>query len=405
VIKKIKVSDLIPGMYIHDLDCGWREHPFLMNRFRVNSASDIEKIAQLGIRELYIDTERGLDAPEAPTVQAVHKHLENQMRDIGKDKRDTRQEVSIFDELPRAAKVYHESRQIVQAMLLDIRLGKQVELEKMQPVVTAITDSIFRNPDAMISLLRIKQADVYTFLHSVAVSTLLIAFCRALKLERPVIELVGLGGLLHDIGKMKVPVAILNKPGKLTEQEFAIMKTHVDHSRLILENTPGVPSISIDIAAQHHERYDGSGYPQKLQASEISIYGQMASIVDVYDALTSNRIYHRGEEPTAVLHKLLEWSDHHFQPKLVQHFIRAIGIYPVGSLVRLESGRLAVVIEQHHENLLHPKVRMIFSTTANTFIFPKEVDLSQPGVTDHIVSFEKPSDWKIDPTRFLQVEA
>ena len=281
MIKKIKISDLVPGMYVHDLNCGWLEHPFIRNRFLIKTEQEVQKIIQFGIRELYIDTNRGFDVPEAPTLQAVHQHLENRMHEISSAKQGAPKEISVEDELPRAKKIYREAHQLVQTMLLDVRMGQQVALEKMLPVVSTITDSILRNPDAMLSLLRIKQADHYTFQHSIAVSTLLAAFCSYLKLKRPIIEQVGIGGLLHDIGKMKVSLDILNKPGKLTEQEFDLMKKHVEFGRSILESTPGIFPISIDIIAQHHERHDGSGYPLRLRGAEISHYGQMASIADV----------------------------------------------------------------------------------------------------------------------------
>lgn len=200
---------------------------------------------------------------------------------------------------------------------------------------------------------------------------------------------------------MKVPDRILNKPGKLSESEFEIMKSHVDHGRRILGKTLGLSPISISIAAEHHERYDGSGYPQMLKGDEISLYGRMASIVDVYDALTSKRIYHNGIEPAEALKKLLEWSDYHFNTLLVHSFIRNIGIYPVGTLVRLESGSLAVVVEQHHEDLLHPKVRVIFNCNSLSYTPPRDIELAKPGCMDRIISFEAPSRWHINPHRFL----
>ena len=220
-------------------------------------------------------------------------------------------------------------------------------------------------------------------------------------IDRETIELVGIGGLLHDIGKMKVPDRILNKPGKLTDKEFEIMKKHVGYSSFLLENTPGLTPTSISIATEHHERFDGSGYPLGIKGDEISQFGQMAAIVDVYDALTSDRIYHAGMEPTEVLKKMLEWSEHHFNTTLVHNFIRTIGIYPVGTLVRLESGYFAVVIEQNHADLLHPKVRMIFNAKAQCYISPRDVDLAKPGSADRIVTFEVPSRWGIDTSYHL----
>lgn len=402
MIKKIDVSQLCPDMYIHDLNCGWMEHNFLRNSFLVKNERDINKIISLGVRHVYIDTNRGLDVTEALSAEKVALQLEAKMQALGKTlKRSAPKQVSIHEEIIKAQRIFTEASSIVSTVLLDCRLGKQVELEKLEPVITTITDSIFRNPDAIISLLKIKQADKYTFQHSVAVSTLLISFCRAMEIDRTITELVGIGGLLHDIGKMKVPEQILNKPGKLTESEFEIMKKHVNYGCEFLDNIPNLSPISISITAEHHERHDGNGYPLKLKADEISLYGQMAAIVDVYDALTSNRIYHNGIEPTEVLKKMLEWSEHHFNAPLVHHFIRTIGIYPVGTLVRLESGYLAVVIEQHHDDLLHPRVRLIFNSKTLRYIPPWDYDLSKPGSHDRISAFEVPSRWRINPTQHL----
>ncbi|MGR9116456.1 MAG: HD-GYP domain-containing protein [Gammaproteobacteria bacterium] len=401
MIKKIDVTQLCLDMYIHDLNCDWMEHPFMRQSFLVKSARDIENILSLGIRHVYIDTGRGMDIQGAPSAENVHQELDEKLKDLGRTLKRSVPQISMQDELNRARRIFSEANSMVHNILLDCRLGKQVELEKIEPTVSAITGSIFRNPDALISLLRIKQADDYTFQHSVAVSTLLISFCRSLNMDRRTIELVGIGGLLHDIGKMKVPNRILNKPGKLSEDEFEIMKNHVFEGCLLLESTKGISPVSISVAAEHHERYDGSGYPNRLKGEEISRYGQMAAIVDVYDALTSNRIYHSGREPTAVLKKLLEWSDHHFNPSLVHHFIRAIGIYPVGSLVRLENGYLAVVIEQHHEDLLRPKVRVIFNSRTRSYMPPHDYDLSKPGANYSIEGFEIPSRWRIEPSRHL----
>ncbi|MCQ8130634.1 HD-GYP domain-containing protein [Methylomonas rivi] len=401
MIKKIDVTDLKPKMFIHDINCPWLDHPFLRNRFLVESEIDIERIAEYGIRQVYIDTERGPDMPEAPSAEEVHRQLDNRMQRLGQNLRREPPPVSVEQERVQARHLCREANRIVHNVLQDCRLGKQVELELVEPVVSGIADSIFRNPDAIVSLLRIKQADKYTFQHSVAVGTLLIGFCRALGIDRKTIELVGLGGLMHDIGKMQVPNAILNKPGKLTEAEFEIMKQHVRYGSLVLQKSPGISPIALSVAAEHHECYDGSGYPLGLKGDRISLYGQMASVVDVYDALTSTRIYHTGREPTEVLRKLLEWSGHHFNVTLVHQFIRCIGIYPVGTLVRLESGYLAVVVEQHHENLLHPKVRAVFNSQSRVFMPPRDFDLSKPGCHDRITSFEVPSRWGIDPGRYI----
>lgn len=401
MIKKVKVSELASGMFIHNLNCEWLDHPFIKNSFRIQSEQDIRTITELGLKYVYIDTQRGRDAPEAPTLDEVRNDLNKTLNQISQTEQPPPRRLSCQDELLRAQRIFHESNSIVRKLLSDIRLGKQVRLEQIQPIVSTIAHSIFRNPDALVSLYRIKQADNYTYQHSIAVCTLLISFCKSLDMDYTMIEQVGIGGLLHDIGKMKVPNEILNKPGKLSDDEFSTMKKHVDYGGALLKSVPGLSDQSLCVALEHHERHDGTGYPKGLRGEQISLYGQMAAIVDVYDALTSNRVYHQGQEPTAVLHKLLEWSEHHFNPKLVHYFIRTVGIYPVGSLVKLASQRLAVVIEQHHENLLHPTVRVIYNIQTQSYMPPRDVDLANPNVDDKILSFEIPARWRIDPYQHI----
>jgi putative nucleotidyltransferase with HDIG domain len=403
MIKKIKVQQLKPGMYIHDMNCGWLEHPFVSGTLKVKSDQEIAKIVGSGIREVYIDTDRGLDVIDAPTAREARAEVEKELVEMAQKTKPV-ETVSLHEELAKAQKVHSEANRIVHSLLQDVRLGKQLELEQVDPVVEQMTNSIFRNRDALLSLSKIKNKDNYTFLHSVSIGALMISFARALNMDRSVIQLLGVGGMLHDIGKMKVPDEILNKPGKLTDEEFVIMKSHVVYSRDILMDTPGIAQASLDVAAQHHERFDGSGYPLGLKGSEMSVYGQMASIVDVYDAITSDRCYHKGMEPTVALRKMFEWSKFHFNPELVHAFVRTIGIYPVGTLVMLESGRIGIVIEQREQNLVQPLVRTVFNAKKGYYIKPEDVDLSKPfgnGGADKIVSHESPAKWGIDINKFM----
>ena len=209
---------------------------------------------------------------------------------------------------------------------------------------------------------------------------------------------IAIGALLHDVGKARVPDEILNKPGKLTDAEFDRMKSHVVQSKIILQATPGISPIALDVAAQHHERFDGSGYPNKLAGQGISLYGRMGAIVDVYDAITSDRVYHKGMAPTEALRKLLDWSANHFEPRLVKAFIRSVGIYPTGALVRLESKRLAVVQAQHADNPMQPTVKVIFHT-AGHYLRPEDVDLRRS--QDRIVGHEDFAAWNIGALRWL----
>lgn len=398
MIKLISVDKLTPGMFVHDINCGWMEHNFVRNRFAVNDDATLRKLRALGTHELYIDTELGLDVADAATLEEVEHKVDVQLEAIAVTAAAPPVPGTLADEVQRARTLHREANVIVRQLMGDVRLGKQIELEQIEPVVERIVDSIFRQQDALVPLARLKQHDEYTFQHSVSVCALMTTFARALDLPREIIHEIAVGALLHDVGKAKVSDEILNKPAKLTDAEFVKMKSHVVQSKLILLSTPGISDIALDVAAQHHERYDGTGYPNKLAGERISLYGQMGAIVDVYDAITSNRVYHKGMPPTEALRKLLEWSKFHFKPELVQAFIRAIGIYPSGSLVRLESGRLAVVQGQNADKLMQPIVKVIFHTKGH-YLSPEIADLRLS--QDRIVAHESFEAWGIDPARWL----
>lgn len=402
VIKPIPISSLKPGVYIHDLKCSWLEHNFLRNSFLVGDEETVRRVRETGVQEILIDIKRGIDpeavvAVEPPAVEAAPARPEAPQPEAAPAPvvATARKSGSEFE---RARALKGEANLIVRDMMTDIRLGKQIELEKIEPLVERIVDSIFCEPDALAPLARLKEHDAYTFQHSVSVCALMVAFARTLGLDRPTIREIAIGALLHDVGKAKVPDEILNKPAKLTDAEFDKMKSHVVQSKIILQASPGISQIALDVAAQHHERFDGSGYPNKLRGDEISLYGQMGSIVDVYDAITSNRVYHKGMAPTEALRKLLTWTDGHFKPDMVKAFIRSVGIYPTGALVRLESRRLAVVQSQNDDKPMQPVVKVIFHT-AGHYLKPQNIDLRRS--QDRIVGHEDFESWQIDPVRWL----
>jgi putative nucleotidyltransferase with HDIG domain len=374
-------------MYIHSLDCDWMAHAFLRNQFMLRKEADLQRILASGATSVYIDTLKGLDlgnAPAAPAAGSRTSHLE---------------------ELAIAKQIKREADTVIHALFTDARMGRQIRVERLEPVVTRITDSILRNPGTLVSLYRLREADLGTFQHSVSSCALLIMFAHHLRLDRTILHEAGVGGMLHDIGKMRVPDHILNKPSRLTEAENAIMRDHVRLGLETLSQTPGVSNLVMQVAAEHHERLDGSGYPRRLKGLQISPLGRMATIVDVYDALTSSRIYHRSIEPGQALQRLYQDHPGEFDADLVQHFIQAIGIYPVGSLVRLESNRLAVVMQQNHGGPLRPVVRVVYDIGHGRLLPPFDLDLTGPeSAGDGVLGHEPPAAWNLDPNRFLTME-
>jgi putative nucleotidyltransferase with HDIG domain len=400
MIKKVKVKELKPGMYIHDFNCSWIRHPFLTNSMKVKDAKVIRKISGYGIRDVYIDTDKGPDVSDATSEGKADQKILTEINHREDVKHVPVEPVPLKKELGRAREIKREAKQAVRSLMDEVRFGKQIETEKVEKVVNKMVDSIFRNQDALISLGRIKQTDEYTYMHSMSVCALMIAFGKQLGFDNQMLREVGVGAMLHDIGKMKVPAEILAKKGGLTDDEFEMMKKHVSYSKDLLEQTPGIAELSVMVASQHHERLDGKGYPHGLKGKEISIYGQAAAIADVYDAMTSQRCYQRRFEPTEVLKKLHEWSGS-YNTELVEQFVRCIGIYPVGSLVMLESGLLGVVLDQGKENLLEPVVRIVFNTKKAKHVMPPyDVDLSKSG-NDRACGYELPDAWDIQPEMYL----
>jgi HD-GYP domain-containing protein (c-di-GMP phosphodiesterase class II) len=404
MIKKIKVAQLKPGVYIDSMNCDWLNHPFIGNKIKIKTDQDIEKIIQHGINEVYIDTDKGLDIAEAPTKKEVDRVIQKEINEITETKYKTGVHTPLKEELVRAKDIVKNTKKTMQTIMENVKLGRNIELNQVQTVVDKISESIFHNKDALISLVRIRLKDEYTYMHSLAVCALLIAFGQHLDLDYNTIKSIGIGGLLHDIGKVRVPIEILNKRGKLSEDEFSIVKKHVIHSSNIIKECSDIDDISVLIVTQHHERLNGTGYPDNLTEGEISIYGQMSAIVDVYDALTSDRCYHEKSLPTEVLRRLFDWSNSYFNKNLMEQFICCVGIYPVGTLVRLESGMLGVVVDHGEKGLLYPRVRVVYNTKKQMFTMPYDLNLSQPssaGITDSILNYESPKKWHIRPETYL----
>ncbi|EIC23485.1 HD-GYP domain-containing protein [Thiorhodovibrio frisius] len=396
MLKKIHVDQLTAGMFLKELCGSWMEHPFWRSSFLLTDDTDIQTLRTSSIREVWIDTSKGLDVPDG--VEAVNE-AENKAkveRSIQQAafKTGEKESTPISEELNRAAKICERSKKAVTEMFSDVRMGKAVDAAQVRVLVEEISESVNRNSAALLSLARLKTADDYTYMHSVAVCALMMALGRQMGLNDKQVRLAGMAGLLHDLGKAKMPLEVLNKPGKLTDEEFAIMKSHpVEGHRMLLKAAESIDAITLDVCLHHHEKTNGSGYPDKLTDKKISLFAKMGAVCDVYDAITSNRPYKSGWDPAESIRKMAEWADGHFDPRVFQAFVKSLGIYPVGSLVRLASGKLGVVIEQSQASLLKPKIKAFYSTKSRARIAPKIIDLSQAHCNDSIQSREDPAEW------------
>lgn len=403
MLKKIKVHQLKQGMYIQELCSSWMESPFWQKSFLLDTQLALDKIRKTKIQDAWIDTDKGLDVLKetvivsipAPAATAVAA-LEEPVLEVPSFSLKDIVAISMDEEMGRAASIVGKSKQAVFSMFNEARMGNAVDAAQAMPLVEEIASSVMRNPGALIGLARLKTADDYTYMHSVAVCALMIALSRQLGLDDDETREAGLAGLLHDIGKMAVDSDILNKPGKLTDAEFTSVKEHPAAGHKMLLEAKGISAISLDVCLHHHEKIDGSGYPEGLSGDQISLFAKMGAVCDVYDAITSNRPYKKGWCPAESLSKMSEWRKGHFDETVFQAFVMSIGIYPVGTLVRLQSGRLGVVVEQQvGKSLMLPKVRVFFSSKSMAYIVPELLDLAGSGLQDRIVAREDVNKWDL----------
>ncbi len=391
--KKITVSQLQIGMFVDELCGAWADHPLWSSRFLIDDADDIAQLVSSPVRELWINTARGIDVPDAPSAAKVAAQNEAILRDIATQVKPLEHPQSLEAEVARAARICNRARTAVISMFQEARMGRALATDQLVSLVDEIASSVLRNPGALISLARLKTKDDYTYLHSVAVCALMISLGRQLGLSESETREIGLAGLVHDVGKAEIPDEILNKPGKLTEQELARVKHHPEAGHRMLLEGHGVGAISLEVCLHHHEKIDGSGYPDRLAGDAISLYAKMGAVCDVYDAITSNRAYKAAWSPAEALRKMTEWSAGHFDWLVFQAFIKCVGIYPVGSLVRLKSGLLGVVVENSDRNLLAPSVKTFYCTRRKERLYPKVLDLSRSDTHDQIKHWESPANW------------
>lgn len=408
MLVRINVKQLRLGMYIHELCGSWMDHPFWRGSFLLDDPQDLKILLATSL-DVWIDDAKGLGVEGSENEKAVAAEFETSLAEaitsdetaqpievVQADKTvPIVERIAVAQEAVRAIKICAKSKQAVSSMFKEARMGKALSSDDALPIVEEISTSVMRNPGALIGLARLKNKDDYTYMHSVAVCALMVSLARQLGLSNEEVRQAGLAGLLHDVGKMAIPLSILNKPGKLTDAEFQTVQSHPVEGHKMLLKGSGISEAALDVCLHHHEKMDGNGYPERLTETQISLYARMGAVCDVYDAITSNRPYKNGWEPAESLRKMAEWSKGHFDTEIFHAFVKSVGIYPIGSLVKLESGHLGVIVEQTAKSLLTPVVKVFFSIKSNVRIPPEVLDLSKPGCRDKIVSHEDPVKWGI----------
>jgi putative nucleotidyltransferase with HDIG domain len=406
MMKKIAVSEVRLGMHLHALEGAWIDHPFWKTKFVIADTSDLRKLQGSAVKEVWIDTGKGLDvvlpqsgveplaaAPAAAAAPVPAPAVAAQPLAAPAPARASRPaaaKTSMEEELQEAAAICGRGKSAVQSMFREARLGNAVDASGCLDLVEEISTSVMRNPGALVSLARLKTQDEYSYMHSVAVCALMVALGREVGLDEEACRTAGLAGLMHDLGKAVMPQDVLNKPGKLTDEEFDIIRSHPERGHALLVEGRGAGPEVLDVCLHHHERIDGTGYPHKLSGDQMSLFARMGAVCDVYDAITSNRPYKKGWDPAESIARMASWKGH-FDPPIFKSFVKSLGIYPVGSLVKLESGRLAVVVEENPAALTAPAVKIFFSTKSNLPISVTRVELSKSN--DRIVGRESAAQW------------
>ncbi len=403
----LKPEQVEIGMFVDDFDGRWIDHPFWRSRFMVETADQLARIRESGVNAVIVDRDRSRVAPGiAVDFPTERRTATSGTRYPGAERRSPRKTgpsprdravrpASYAQERRRAARVIDKSRRAVIDLFETARLGRAVEVGKIAPLAQAISDSIARHSRALLNLVRLKQKDEYTYLHSVAVCALMINFARHLQLDEAEVQELGVAGLLHDVGKVAIADDVLLKPGKLTLRERDAVEGHPAAGHALLAQSADIPAAALEICLRHHEKIDGSGYPGGLSGDDLSLHARMGAICDVYDAVTSDRPYKAAWTPCEALTAMESW-DGHFDPRLLEKFADSLGIYPVGTLVRLSSGVLGVVTGSAGDTGETIMVRVFFDCELLAECAPFDEDIPPAAARLRIVGRASHTFWRFD---------
>ncbi len=413
MLKRIRTEDVAPGMFLHKLEGAWFSHPFWRKKFLLEDEEQVARLKATGVEWVHIDMSLSRPAepqrkPGAPAnddsqrrAQILRRAREN---DLYVDRaagvrpapppppvRSTAH-VALSAEISAAANVARRSQTIVRDLVSQVRQGKAIGRGALEPVVNDIMASVERHPHAFTGILRLMKTSDYLYRHALSVSALMMNLANQIRLHTAQVHEAGLAGLLMDVGMGHVPPELFHKEGVMNDAEYAIVRGHTTLARDFMGIGGDIPEEVLDVCLHHHERLDGSGYPDGLSGDQISLYVRMAAICDTFDAMTSRRPHSMGENPAIVMQKLSLDTDR-LDGDLLEAFKRTVGVYPTGSLVRLESDQLAIVVDTDAQNPAAPKVRAFYAVAGNRMILPQDIDLARG--SDAVVSAERPQDWPL----------
>ncbi|MFP3873285.1 MAG: HD-GYP domain-containing protein [Thiohalophilus sp.] len=376
---KLDVGSLREGMFVSDLDCDWSQTSFLLEGVLISGEEELAELSRC-CSHVYVDTERSHESV-IPDLESLARRPPPAVATASKreaEKEAERDEKHFQEALREARPIHSRTKTYIETLMEDVRLGNSLDTTTARHLVSEIAESITHSPNAMAWLSHLKHRDEYTVTHCMNTCILAVTFGRYLGMDKDSLELMGLGALLHDIGKMRIPLEILNKPGRLTPEEFEIVKTHAPKGHELLVPKGDIPQESLDIVLHHHERVSGKGYPHGLNGDQVNQMTKVVSIVDVYDAITSDRCYHDGMPPYEALKNMYEWISEDFEQELVEQFIKCLGIYPIGSMVQLNMGQTGIVVSASEKSRLRPIVLLVINSKGERYVKPKLINLAHP---------------------------
>ncbi len=397
--QKITPEQVTEGMYLLGFGGSWLDHPFWRVKFVLKNSQQVERVRQSGVPYVLIDDERGvgvapeasgLPAPPAPEswssmLRKAHKPVRRPIAAIGD------LDAASSSDRKRAGALVLRSMRTMKYVFDGARLGRAVRMESVVSIVDEVSASVERSPRAILDVIRLKKKDEYTYLHSVAVCTLMVNAARHMGLGLAETREFGLAGLLHDIGKMGVADDILQKPAKLTDMEFQSVRNHPELGYRMLRETPGICETALDVCRHHHEKIDGTGYPHGQSGDAISLAARLGAVCDVYDAVTSDRAYKQAWSPMEGITAMWNWEGH-FDRDILFAFMQSIGIFPEGLLVQLRSNRLGIVLKNKRRNS-RTSVLAFYSTRDREFIEPETVVIKDSLANDSVIAPADPEEW------------